>query len=291
MQLQRDNIKLIMKPLIVLALCCFFICSAYSQNDSLSVSETLEKLFGRLISEREDSVRLSVNDSIKMIIDEIVEADSIFNFNFNNVRFLGQITSTDSVVKIVSWNLNLRNEQGKYFCYMIKKNEQNNPNSIYNLTANYSLADISKDTIYTSENWYGALYYEIRPFIMNGEKRWITLGINYSNPLITKKIIDVVAFKSDGEIEFGAPVFSLSEEELKSREVFLYSADAAMTLRFADDDTIIFDHLVPFAPEFVGQMEYYGPDFSYDAFIFGEGAWIFKSDIDARNEERPMILR
>ena len=290
MQLQIDNIKLRRKSLIILALCCCFMCSAYSPSDTLSTSETLEKLFGKLITEREDSVRLRVNDSIKTIVDKIVEADSIFDFNFTNVRFLGQITSTDSIIKIVSWNLNMRNEPSKYFSYIIKKNEPDKPNSIYKLTADYSLADISKDTIYTCENWYGALYYEIRPFIIDGEKRWIALGINYGNPLITKKVIDVIGFNPDGVIEFGIPVFLYSEtEELRSREVFQYSADAAMTLRFLDDNTIVFDHLAPFAPELVGRMEFYGPDFSQDAFIFQDGMWNFNLDIDARNEERPML--
>ena len=281
MQLQKNNLKF----LIILALCCFFTHSTYSQNDTLSISQMLERLFGRLILEREDSVRLKVNDSIKTIVDEVVEADSIFDFNFTNVRFLGQITSTDSIIKIVSWNLNLRDEPGKYFCYLIKKNEQDASNSIYKLTADYSLANISRDTVYTAENWYGALYYELRPTIVTGVKCWIALGINYSNPLITKKMIDIVAFKPDGVIEFGSPVFSLSENELIKREVFQYSADAAMTLRFFDDNTIVFDHLVPFAPELVGKPEYYGPDFSYDAFIFKNGTWNFKLDIDVRNEE------
>ena len=290
MKLQENNIKSKAKPLIILALCCFFTCSAYSQSDTLSTSETLERLFGRLITEREDFVRLSINDSIKVIVEEVVMEDSIFNFNFTNVRFLGQITSTDSIIKVVSWNLNLRNEPGKYFCYVIKRNEPDKPNSIYKLTTDYSLTDVSKFTIYSQEDWYGALYYEVRPTIINEEKRWIALGINYSNPLITKKMIDVISFNSDEEIEFGVPIFAFSDE-LINREVFQYSADAAMTLRFFDYNTIVFDHLVPFAPEFADKMEYYGPDFSHDAYIFENGVWNFKLDIDARNEERTLPLR
>ena len=274
MQLQRNS-------LIILALCCFFINPAYSQDDS----QHLEKLFGRLMIEREDATRLMINDSIKTIVDKIVEIDSIFDFNYTNVRFLGQITSTDSIIKIVSWNLNLRNEPSKYFCYLIKKNEPDEQNTIYKLTANYSEADISRDTIYTAENWYGALYYELRPFIINGVKHWITIGINYSNPLITKKMIDVISFNNDGTIEFGAPVFSLSENELIKREIFEYSADARMTVRFFDDNTIVFDHLVPFAPELAGKREFYGPDFSYDAFVFENGIWNLQLDVDVRNKE------
>jgi hypothetical protein len=38
-------------------------------------------------------------------------------------------------------------------------------------------------------------------------------------------------------------------------------------------------------------MEYYGPDFSQDAFIFENEIWNLQLDIDARNEERPVLLR
>ena len=287
MTLQKNSLILRIKILIILMLCCSY---AHAEDvDSLSVSQRLESLFSRLIVEREDSSRLKINDSIKIIVEEIVEIDSIFKFNFKNIRFLGQITSTDSIIKIVSWNLNLKNERGRYFCYMIKKNEPDERNSIYKLTAEYDSTSISIDTIYTDKNWYGALYYEIRPLVLNGAKCWILLGINYGNPLITRKIIDVITFKQNGEMTFGSPVF-LSLEKFEPRAVFQYSVDATMTLRFANDSTIAFDHLVPFSPDFEGQMEYYGPDYSYDAYTFENGIWTFVRDIDARNEEKPMMI-
>jgi hypothetical protein len=262
---------------------------AYPQADTLS--QTLGRLFGRLATVNEDSVKLQVNDSIQTIVNRIVESDSIFSFSFKDIRFLGQITSPDSTVKIVSWNLNLKASPGKYFCYIIKRSETNSLNSVYRLTSDYNPADISEDTVYTGENWYGALYYDIRPFTTDGQTYWTALGINYGNPLITKKVIDIITFKHDGAIEFGAPVFSPSDSILVKRKVFRYSADAAMTLRFTDNNSIVFDHLVPFSPALAGKMEYYGPDFSYDAYILEKGKWTFKPDIDARNEEKPVSGR
>ena len=285
MRLQNKKFALRIKLLIILTLCCTHVYS--TEVDSLSISYRLEKLFGRLISEREDSTRLMVNDSIKTIVESMVKTDSIFNFNLQNVRYLGQITSPDSVFKIVSWNLNLKDEAGKYFCYIIKGNFSGERNSIYRLEASYDSTNILKGTIYTADNWYGALYYEIRSQIIDGVKCWILLGINYSNPLITKKVIDVIRFTDDGII-LGSNIFS-SPEGLQAREVFQYSADATMTLRFTDDKTIVFDHLVPFSPDLEGKLEYYGPDFSYDAFIFEDGIWTFKLDVDAKNEERPTL--
>ena len=264
------------------ALCCFFINPAFSQDDD--DAQTLESLFNRLFAEREDEVRLRINDSIKTIVDKIVEVDSIFDFNFTNVRFLGQITSTDSIIKIVSWNLNLRTQPSKYFCYLIKRDEQGGQNTIYKLITEYRVENISRFTIYTAENWYGALYYELRPTLVDGVRSWIAIGINYSNPMITKKMIDVISFNDDGDIEFGAPIFSLSQHEQINREVFQYSAEARMTVRFWNENTIVFDHLVPFAPELAGRREFYGPDFSFDAFVLEDGMWHLQLNLDVRNE-------
>jgi hypothetical protein len=54
-----------------------------------------------------------------------------------------------------------------------------------------------------------------------------------------------------------------------------------MILRYnAKQDMIILDHLAPPEPRFTNMFHYYGPDFSYDAFIFRGGKWILQSDID-----------
>lgn len=54
-----------------------------------------------------------------------------------------------------------------------------------------------------------------------------------------------------------------------------------MILRYNEqEDIIVCDHLSPGNPKMKGKYEYYGPDFSYDAFDFEKGKWFHKSDID-----------
>jgi len=253
------------------------------QEAASSVSGDLEKLYGRLAKNSDDSVRIQVNDSIISIIESYVRSDTIFDHKFNNLRYLGQITSPDSLVKIVTWNLVHTDTTGRYYCYIVKR-QSSHPDLVYTLSSDYNRNMIRTDTTYSDDNWYGALYYDIRPYTLNGMKHWVLLGIDFGNPYITRKLIEILAFTADGDIIFGMESF-LSTDVIRFREVFEYAATAAMSLRFAGDRTIVFDHLVPFSPEYSGDRQYYGPDYSNDAYILEDGLWRFKLNVDARNSE------
>ncbi|HUX97246.1 MAG TPA: hypothetical protein VMV47_16035 [Bacteroidales bacterium] len=248
------------------------------------VSSDLENLFGRLLTVNEDSVRIRVNDSILTIVDSYVKSDTIFTHRFNNVRFMGQIISPDSLIKIVTWNLYLRNQPGRYYLYIVRKLPETNSRKVYRLFAEYNSSAILADTIYKSVNWYGALYYDIRPQIINGKSCWVLLGIDYGNFNITRKIIEILSFNRDDTILFGLKSF-ISEDAILYRVVFEYSATATMTLRFDGDDSVIYDHLVPFSPELVNDRQYYGPHYSNDAYVLENDFWKFKLNVDARNIE------
>jgi len=254
------------------------------QGNSNDTPEVLEKLFGRLVNNYDDTVRLQINDSIRIIVDSYVRSDSIFNHRFTNLRYLGQITSSDSLIKIVTWNLVLINSPGRYYCYFIKKGEPGRSNRIYSLTSEYREGEIMTDTTYTESDWYGALYYDLKPYITAGKRCWVLLGIDYGNPLISRKIIDVLNFISDDSILFGRKWFE-SGDQFRYRQVFEYSSTGMMTLRFVSDRSIVFDHLVPiFTSENAGRQSY-GSDYSYDAYNFENGIWRLSINVDARNKE------
>ena len=210
-------------------------------------SELLEKLYKRLVNNYVDTVRLRINDSIKVIIESYVNSDSVFYHNYRNLKYLGQFTSSDSLLKIVTWNLVLSGMPGKYFCYIIKRQEDEKKNLVYKLTSDYKNPPLATDTIYTEKEWYGALYYDIKPYTLDGRKMWVLLGIDYGNPFISRKIIEVLSFSSDNSIVFGRKWFS-SGQVTKYREVFEYASNGMMSLRFKSDSSIVFDHLVPFSP-------------------------------------------
>ena len=155
---------------------------------------------------------------------------------------------------------------------------------IYRLSASYNDDPVRTDTTYSEPNWYGALYYDLKPCIIDNRRCWVLLGIDYGNFFISRKIIEVLNFSTDNSIIFGRKWFA-SGEELKYREVFEYASNAMMSLRFRSDSSIIFDHLVPFSDSHKNDRQYYGPDYSFDEYIFENGIWKLTMNVDARNKE------
>lgn len=262
----------------------FSACIARGQITPDDAPRILEKLYGRLINNFDDNDRLRINDSIKVIIDSYVTSDTVFKHRFTNLRYLGQIISSDSLLKIITWNLVLSNSPSRYFCYFIRKPEKGKENKVNRLTTVYREEQVKTDTIYTEPNWYGALYYDIKPYVINDKRCWIILGIDYGNSFITRKIIEVLSFTPEDSIIFGRKWFA-SGEMIKFRDVFEYASNGMMSLRFSSDSSIVFDHLVPFSPALKDDRQYYGPDYSFDAYNFEDGLWRLTINVDARNKE------
>lgn len=268
---------------LILLMLNFLPVSGQTKNSETPV--VLEKLYKRLVSIYTDVDRVRINDSIRNIIEEYVTSDTIFNHRFINLRYLGQITSPDSVLKIVTWNLVLGNGGSRYFCYFIKKQPDGNPNKVWRLTSPYREVPLKTDTTYTESDWYGALYYDLRPFRVKDRVCYVLLGIDYGNPFISRKIVDVLNFPINDSLLFGRRWFNNGVTR-KYRDVQEYASNGMMSLRFTTDTTIVFDHLVPIAPVYKDDRQYYGPDYSYDAWSFDKGMWYLLINVDARNKEQ-----
>lgn len=268
--------------IFILSLCLLPFTLYECNSQSPDTQTSLEKLFGRLVTSHSDRDRIRVNDSIDLMIDGYSRSDTIFTHKFVNLKYLGQIATENSQLKILTWNMLLDSAASKYICYFIHRSAKKN--SVRKLEKTYSRESVRSDTVYSERDWYGALYYDMRSFGKGNKIHWVLLGIDYGNPSITRKIIDVVSFSPDGTILFGKKIF-VSGEMTKFREVLEYRSDAVISLKFTSQKSIVFDHLVPVSPAFKGNREYYGPDFSYDAYNLERGVWKLETNVDVRNKK------
>ncbi len=243
----------------------------------------LEKLFSRLASARQDADRIRINDSIVTIIDSYARSDSAFTHKFAGLRNLGQITSKNSQLKIITWNAVFGESGGKYYCYFIHNTGKKN--RVYRLESVYDNEPPLGNKLYTENDWYGALYYDLRQFGKGANQYWVLLGLDLGNPDITRKMIEVLSLTPEGDIIIGKNIFRKGKSTL-NRVLLEYSSSAVVSLRFLTDKFIIFDHLVPVAASLTGRRDTYGPDFSFDAYILEKGLWQFTENVDVRNPKK-----
>ena len=269
---------------IIIAIALFSIPQTNCRAVSPETSVLLENLFRRILNTNNDNERIRLNDSVQVIIDSYAASDSVFVHKFSGLRYLGQILASDSKVKIINWNLILREGGNKYFCYIIRKGPRGEPNIIHKLTGENREESPAADRIYPEKDWYGALYYALQPFKKDKVTHYLLLGIDYGNSTISRKIIDVMTFTPEGGILFGNDCFS-KDENVSSRVVIEYFSEGVITLRMLSAKTVVFDHLASISSDQNSDPEFMGSEYSFDGYTLKKGYWRFVSRVDARNKK------
>ncbi len=242
----------------------------------------VEYFFSKIAAESAENEMLLYNDSLtEALLSYLQSVDDVIGTDIPEVKYLGQICPSDSLLKIFSWNIPLTVDENLYNC--IIHNRKTGENIL--LQSSSGLKSINDESIIESDNWYGSLYYDIEPADESGNMTYILLGFDPNNVSANSKVVEILHFDTQGKPLFGKMLIR-DDDRMLSRMIFRYSPLATMMLRFRDDRSgIVFDHLSPASPGYEGQYRYYGPDFSYDELEIHEGQLILTKDVDLRNEE------
>ncbi len=227
----------------------------------------------------QDSLKLVALHQLDSVLGDLLEDDQSFSYPFDSTKRISILTSSDKLVRFYTYNCRFSNgsfRQAGYVQYQHGKNIM-----VRHLSSQSgeesSLSNNQENT------WRAALYYQLIDIKYKNNTTYTLLGWNGHDELSTKKVIDVFHISQDGTSRFGKPIFEYPKSVKKEFIEFEYSAEVQMTLVYEkDEQTIVFDHLSPQRPSMQGIFAYYGPDMSYDAFVWEKGKWIYKADYDAR---------
>ena len=243
-----------------------------AMEDSLSIIfNTLNRL--KTVEEMD-----SCHDNFLDLFLQTIQLDESIEYPFKKLDKIGKTTSDDGIVRCYSWNLLPLDGDYRYFAFIQIQSKKGN-DMIFQLTDNRTQSSIPENTKIRPKDWYGALYYKLISTPYKERDQYVLLGWVGNNGRSTKKVIDVLEINSDKSITLGAPIF-LENNQVKHRKVFEYSSKGKMTIAYdKKNKRIIFDHLVPIHPRYKGIFEFYGPDYSFDAFIWDNEKWIFKTNV------------
>lgn len=252
-------------------------------------NDSLKLLRQSVIRSQNDSDRTRANETFVLALEKTLQSKVSYEMNFDSLEQVGTLRSPDNAFRIITWNLPFDDETHTYYCYIQTIHRKKKKYAVYKLTDKSAEISSPEKKILGKDNWYGVLYYRVIPFSQKKKTYYALLGWDGNNSLTRKKIIDVMYFDNNGEPKFGDDVFSVGKISNK-RVIFEYSAQVVMSLKYHPErKQIVFDHLSPSQPEMEGMFQYYGPDFSYDAFELEKGRWIYKEDVDIRSDmENPV---
>lgn len=229
---------------------------------------------------RTDAEKDSLSDLVKRELRMLLEADDAFTAAFDDIK-LSHVDAPDGKFRIFTWNV--PHDDGSHVFQGLLLVQEKKRRVLFDLNDETSRITSPTTVELGPDKWYGAIYYAVIPTTKGGKAYYTLLGWKGHSNIETRKVIEVLSFKG-GTPRFGAPLFG--EGKLKhQREVFGYSFQASMSLRWDDlNKRIVLDHLSPMRQDLDGQTAFYGPDLSYDAYIWDSDHWSFQRDIDARDE-------
>ncbi|MBL7963209.1 MAG: hypothetical protein JNM31_05105 [Flavobacteriales bacterium] len=235
-----------------------------------------------LASATTDAARDSLNELLKSDLRAVLESDSAFTFAFAEVP-LSVLTPPDARFRLVTWNVPRTDGSHRYEGLLVLQEPRRR--------VLFELRDMTERITHPAlvelgpDNWYGALYYQVIPVRKGGKTYYTLLGWKGHSAIETRKVIEVLSFR--GAVpRFGAPLFGEGRVK-QQRVVFAYSFQASMSLNWDEAGArIVCDHLSPMRPDLEGQPAFYGPDLSYDAYVWDKDRWLFQRDVDARDLRR-----
>lgn len=246
----------------------------------VTIRDSVLKSFD-LMRGAEDSEKQLVALKLETLFSEYYLDPSHFELEFDSVPFLGQLSSSDGLIKMICWNLALENGDYQYHCIMRHKLTKETV-VITTFLDNSDWKRIERRPI-RPNNWYGALYYKILANRHRGKTYYTILGWDGKDNITNRKVIDVINIQGKSVI-LGASIFKDERKLPLHRLIYEYANDVSMALNYDEKEKmIIMDHLAPEDSRFEGQYQFYGPDFSYDALQFKKGQWLFKRDVFAKN--------
>lgn len=253
------------------------IASSHAGIDETKISV----LFDSLRTCETDSLKDKISEQIKLTLGETLKDESSFDYPFSQIGNLGKVYSDDNNVRIYTWSYPYTDRTNGYggFIQFRKKGKVTTTPLLMTKEA-YLPSTQGK---ISAGNWYGALYYKIFHVKKRKDDYYVALGWAGHNAAADFKIMETITFDGKGNASFGKMVFEKKGKN-DSRIVLEYSAEAKITLNYDEaSQRIVFDHLSPIEPGYKDIRVYYGPDFTYDAYLLKKGIWYLEENIDARN--------
>lgn len=258
-----------------------------SQN-SLTLQQyedSIQNQLNKLIKATDDSAKVEINENVISLFNEVLTINSSFNYAFAKIKNISNLRSEDGFVRLINWNLPLKNGEFIYFGFIQQMDNKKKEIKLYQLIDQSLSIENPNFATCSEKNWYGALYYKILSKKTQNTTHYILLGWDGNTNYTNKKLIENFYFEDD-KLVFGKAIFKM-EKNTQNRLIFEFAEQAKMMLRYDEKlDLIVWDHLSPSQPNFAGQYMYYGPDLSQDGLKFTDGYWIFKPNLDLRNMQK-----
>lgn len=244
-----------------------------------SVMDDFNRCYDSALTSETDSLKIKYALSAADILEKSLNEKGVFGYNFYKIKNLSSVVSSDGRVRVLTFGIALNSGRYAYHGFILYFNGKT-VRSTRLKEADKEGLDLSHADM-QSQNWFGAVYYEINRFGDSKHPVYALCGWDGADMFVNRKVLEQVVFTPSGTPRFGGK-FQNEISADNTRLVFTYTEKAAMSLSYDKKmKAIIGDHLNA-PPQFRGNPRFYGPDMTFDGFYYEGGHWHYIEDADVK---------
>lgn len=279
--------------------CCV---SSAQKNDSAlyrfkQAEEELKQLQKKVFYSKKEADRLEANKEFIATWKTIIDDPRILSYPFDSLKDVSVLTPHDKKFKLITWDFHKDDGTFAYFGFLLVNNSKHVKKGFLShetiqayetfqlLDKSYSVKS-PENYIGSPDKWFGMLYTQV----IACDGFYTLIGWDGNDKLTQRKFIDALYFKGDGAPVFGKDIFRFPRKNPK-RLMFEYSQEVSMSLKYNErKNQIVYSHLASKEEGGVldGQLQYYGPDGTFDALELKKDKWVTVEDVDARYDKNQM---
>jgi len=233
--------------------------------------------------------RVIAFNSFYPLLKKVLDQSGSYDINLDSISGVKVLHEDNGSFRLISWQLEEETDY-KYFAFL-----QDKSGKVYEFVQNNE--DLGIDFsyyIHAPEDWYGSIYYQIKPEITNdGIVHYLLYGFKRINSFKKAKIVDVLSFDEQGVPMLGKEIFIKpvkdSRDDVHSKILLTYDANAHVDIKYNEHlDFLIYDHLITKMGDMPGQGMTKYPDGTYEGYKKESGKYIYTEKIfDQINETVP----
>ena len=252
------------------------------------VEDTLGVLAFAVVNDSIETERFAACRALIPALVRALKVENSFNYPFSRLKSLSIMAPPDSSFRIITWQLFVNDSTYRYYG-AIQRNSR--ALQLFPLRdKRFEMENLPLREQLTPDNWYGALYYNLRQFDGKEGRQYLLFGFDANTFFEKRKVIDVLSFDKAGQPVFGAPVFERADPPAgppEQRLIFEYSAETSVRVNWDEVyQMVLFDHLISMPSPF-GRGMTAVIDGSYDGLKLEKGRWKFIEQVFHDTQETP----
>lgn len=193
-------------------------------------------------------VRQETSEALEQELTKALETPGSYDHDFATLQGISIVQPASKRLRIFTWQLYIDKDHYRYLGFI-----QTEDGKVYPLKDGSDEMRTVEFSTFRAKDWYGALYYNLHPFMHEGKELYLLMGYDAYSFYNRRKVIDVLYFDDKGEPRFGKSVLEMKDGrgQLRTVKRFLveYASSVNVTLNYSEvQDMVIYDHLVYGAP-------------------------------------------